>query len=42
MNKKLTKTLIKHYNICFKTIKGLANGFEFFWKGYFLPNLDKP
>jgi hypothetical protein len=28
MNIKKTKTFIKHYNVCFKAIKRLENGFE--------------
>jgi hypothetical protein len=38
MNKKLTKTLIKHCKTCLYEVKELVNGFEFFWKWHFLPN----
>jgi hypothetical protein len=30
--KNLTKTFIKHYNVCFYAIKGLVNEVQFFWK----------
>jgi len=30
MNKKWTKTLIKHCNICFQVVKIITNEFEFF------------
>ncbi len=32
MNKKLTKTFIRHYNVCFLIVKALVNGFQFFLK----------
>jgi hypothetical protein len=35
MSKKLIKTFIKHYNACFKAIKGLVNGCNFFLNDIF-------
>jgi hypothetical protein len=35
MNKKSTKTFSIHYNVWFQRVKGLVNGFEFFWKWHF-------
>jgi hypothetical protein len=32
MNNKLSKTLIKHYNAFFLTLKGLINRLQNFWK----------
>jgi hypothetical protein len=40
MSKKLTKTLIKHCNACFWAVKGLVNGFEFFWNDIFYQNFN--
>jgi hypothetical protein len=38
MNKKVTKTLIKHYKACFEIVKQLVNGFV--WKWHFLTNFE--
>jgi len=35
MNTKLTKALVKHYNIYFLIVKGLVNGFDFFLNDIF-------
>jgi hypothetical protein len=39
MNKKLSKTFIIHYNMCFLALKGFINRLQNFWKLHISWNL---